>query len=49
VRIMVGTLVAVGLGKMTSADVVRVLETGDRKLAGQTAPANGLTLAEVFY
>jgi tRNA pseudouridine38-40 synthase len=49
VRIMVGTLVAVGVGKMTSDGVARVLETGDRTLAGQTAPAHGLTLVEVFY
>jgi len=49
VRIIAGTLVAVGLGKMTAGDVARVLETGDRTLAGQTAPACGLTLVEVFY
>jgi tRNA pseudouridine38-40 synthase len=49
VRIMVGTLVAVALGKMTTAGVARALETGDRTLAGQTAPAHGLTLVEVFY
>jgi tRNA pseudouridine38-40 synthase len=49
VRIIAGTLVAVGLGKMTVEDVARVLETGDRRLAGQTAPANGLTLVAVFY
>jgi tRNA pseudouridine38-40 synthase len=49
VRIMAGTLVAAGLGKMTTADVARALETGDRTLAGQTAPAHGLTLVEVFY
>jgi len=49
VRIIAGTLVAVGLGKMATADVARVLETCDRTLAGQTAPAHGLTLVEVFY
>jgi len=49
VRIMVGTLVAVGLGKMAADGVARVLETGDRTLAGQTAPAHGLTLVEVLY
>ena len=49
VRIMVGTLIAVGLGKMATDDVARVLGTGDRTLAGQTAPAHGLTLVEVFY
>jgi tRNA pseudouridine38-40 synthase len=49
VRIIAGTLVAAGLGRMTTDDVARVLETGDRTLAGQTAPAHGLTLVEVFY
>jgi len=49
VRIIAGTLVAVGLGRMTADGVARVLETGDRRLAGQTAPACGLTLVEVFY
>jgi tRNA pseudouridine38-40 synthase len=49
VRIVAGTLVAVGLGKMTGDDVARVLATGDRTRAGQTAPAHGLTLVEVFY
>lgn len=49
VRIMAGTLVAAGLGKMTIDGVRLVLETGDRTLAGQTAPAHGLTLVEVLY
>jgi tRNA pseudouridine38-40 synthase len=49
VRIIAGTLVAVGLGKMAADGVARVLETGDRTLAGQTAPACGLTLVEVLY
>ena len=49
VRIIAGTLVAAGLGKMSADGVRRVLETGDRTLAGQTAPAHGLTLVEVFY
>jgi tRNA pseudouridine38-40 synthase len=49
VRIVAGTLVAAGVGRMSIDDVRRVLETGDRTLAGQTAPAHGLTLVEVFY
>jgi tRNA pseudouridine38-40 synthase len=49
VRIIAGTLVAVGLGKMRADGVARALETGDRTLAGQTAPACGLTLVEVFF
>lgn len=49
VRILVGTLVAVGRGEMTLADVAHVLETGDRTRAGVTAPACGLTLQRVIY
>ncbi|MCK9461209.1 MAG: tRNA pseudouridine(38-40) synthase TruA [Proteobacteria bacterium] len=49
VRIIAGTLVGVGLGRMSAESVARALETGDRTLAGQTAPACGLTLVEVFY
>ena len=49
VRILVGTLVAVGLGKMTDATVRDLLVHGDRTRAGMTAPACGLTLAKVIY
>jgi tRNA pseudouridine38-40 synthase len=49
VRILAGTLVAVGKGKMTVADVQAVLASGDRTQAGVTAPACGLTLVRVIY
>jgi tRNA pseudouridine38-40 synthase len=49
VRILVGTLVAVGRGEMDDAAVRGVLETGDRTRAGVTAPACGLTLVRVVY
>jgi tRNA pseudouridine38-40 synthase len=49
VRILAGTLVAVGKGKMTVADVQAVLASGDRTHAGVTAPACGLTLVRVIY
>ncbi len=49
VRILAGTLVDVGRGRLTPEDVGGVLESGNRTLAGQTAPAHGLTLVEVFY
>jgi tRNA pseudouridine38-40 synthase len=49
VRILAGTLVAVGRGKMTAADVAAALGSGDRTQAGITAPAWGLTLAKVIY
>ena len=49
VRNMVGTLVMVGLGKMTVADVRQVLASRDRKKAPATAPAQGLFLVNVTY
>jgi tRNA pseudouridine38-40 synthase len=49
VRILVGTLVAVGKGKMTVEQVKAVLASGDRTQAGVTAPPCGLTLVRVIY
>ena len=49
VRIIVGTLVEIGLGHMEPAQVKQILETGDRSLAGPTAPAQGLCLMEIDY
>ncbi len=49
VRIIVGTLVEIGKGKQGAGVVPRLLENGDRRLAGATAPPQGLCLEEVFY
>ena len=49
VRIIAGTLVYAGQGKLSVEDVERVLETGDRTLAGKTLPPHGLTLVSVGY
>ena len=49
VRILVGTLVEVGHGKLPPDRVDRVLASGDRTEAGVTAPAHGLTLERVFF
>jgi len=49
VRNIVGTLVEVGLGKRPPDDPVRILASRDRRLAGETAPAHGLTLERVWY
>ena len=49
VRIMVGTLVAVGRGKLEPGAVNRLLVSGDRTQAGATAPPQGLCLMEVYY
>ncbi len=49
VRIIVGTLSNVGRGRMTPQDIETTLKSRDRTRAGQTAPAQGLTLVRVFY
>lgn len=49
VRILAGTLMGVGSGKLAPGAVARALETGDRLALGPTAPPQGLTLMEVFY
>jgi tRNA pseudouridine38-40 synthase len=49
VRILAGTLVAAGRGKMPITQLQAALTTGERTLAGITAPARGLTLARVIY
>lgn len=49
VRIMVGTLVDVGLGRIRAEDIPDIIKSCDRKKAGGTAPAEGLYLNRVFY
>ena len=49
VRNIVGTLVDVGTGRLTRAQVAEILASADRTRAGQTAPAHGLELVEVLY
>jgi len=49
VRNLVGTLVEVGLGARAAASMGDLLASRDRKLAGRTAPPQGLLLDEVFY
>ncbi len=49
VRNIVGTLIPVGRGEMTSRDVERILALKDRTQAGPTAPPQGLYLVEVEY
>jgi len=49
VRIIVGTLVWVGEGKLKSEQMANILAAQDRSFAGPTAVAHGLTLCEVFY
>lgn len=49
VRIIVGTLIEIGKGKLSADDMLRILESRDRGQAGPTAPAKGLTLMSVEY
>ena len=49
VRIMAGTLIAVGKGKMEPGEVKEAIDKKDRTLAGATAQAQGLFLVEVYY
>jgi tRNA pseudouridine38-40 synthase len=49
VRAIAGTLMNVGRGYWPEEQVAKILESGDRKLAGPTAPAQGLFLMRVTY
>jgi len=49
VRILTGTLLEVGFNRMSPKDVGAIMEAKDRKLAGPTAPAQGLCLIKVDY
>jgi len=49
VRNIVGTLREIGHRKRDPNDISAILTSGDRRLAGPTAPARGLTLVEVRY
>ena len=49
VRIIVGTLIMVGIGKISDKDIINIIESKDRTKAGACVPANGLTLEKVYY
>ena len=49
VRIIAGTLFDVGIGKIVPEDIPAILEKKDRKAAGPTAPAHGLTMIGIEY
>jgi tRNA pseudouridine38-40 synthase len=49
VRIMIGTILEVGKGRMSIEDLRHTLQSRDRMQAGPPAPAHGLTLLEIFY
>lgn len=49
VRIIAGTLLDVGIGKIVPTDIVEIIESKDRSKAGKTLPPNGLCLLKVNY
>jgi len=49
VRNIVGTLVDIGMGKLTPQSIPEIFKSGDRRLASATAPAQGLFLMSVTY
>lgn len=49
VRIMVGTLLEIGLHRRTETEIPEILASRSRERAGETAPARGLCLEEVYY
>jgi tRNA pseudouridine38-40 synthase len=49
VRVMVGTLVDIGRGRFAPGHITWLLQNGERKKAGVTAPACGLCLIKVYY
>jgi tRNA pseudouridine38-40 synthase len=49
VRKIVGTLIEVGRGRLTTADIARIFEARDRNLSGATMPPEGLYLVSLEY
>ena len=49
VRIMAGTLIAVGQGRIMPEEISDIIKSKDRENAGPTAPAHGLTLIGIEY
>ena len=49
VRIIADTLVEVGLEKIAPEDIIQIIKSGKREMAGKTLPPNGLYLLNVEY
>ncbi len=49
VRIIIGTLIELSMGKIQITDIKKIISAKDRSKAGFTAPAQGLSLLEVYY
>lgn len=48
-RIMAGTLIEVGVGRISADSIPKILNKKDRSLSGPTAPSSGLILYDVEY
>lgn len=49
VRAIVGTLLEVGMGKLSESDFLSILDSKNRSEAGPSVPANGLYLTNITY
>ena len=49
VRAITGTVLYAAEGKLTPEDIPRILDTGNRTLAGPTVPPGGLYLTKLWY
>ncbi len=49
IRIIVGTLIDIGRGKLKAVDIPNIIHLKHRKFAGHTAPPQGLYLEKVYY
>lgn len=49
VRIIAGTLMEVGRGRISPNSIPSIIESKNRDLAGKTAPAQGLYLEKIYY
>lgn len=49
VRILTGTIIEAGMGKIKEEDIENIIEAKDRSRAGMTMPSRGLTLVCVEY
>lgn len=49
VRIITGTILYAGIGKIKAEEIPDIIKEGKRELAGITVPAHGLCLEKVYY
>ncbi len=49
IRIMMGTLIDIGMGEEKVSYIDKIFKGGKREVAGKTVPAQGLFLMEVYY